>query len=413
MWKKPLIIFTALLAITGIATPYLVGMEAEQRVKHLDQNLPNLGTWKAEGTDYQRGWFKSQAQTKFVAPSQQLVLEHNIKHSILPFQSTKVETILTADQQTQDLLSYIFNQKQPLIVQTELNLNSGKSILYIAPFSIREQENVFIWHGLQGQLNFSLDGKEWANQIIIPQIAMRTEHGSIQLREIKFNADMKQIERNANLIINNISIISQHYADKITLEQLELHLDSKLSAELLNLTAKLQAKSINFGHENYAPQYINSEINNLHLPTLQAWRNDLQQISAYNAQQQSLMRAQLLLQYGIELLKQYPELNINSIELQTPHGKLTGNMQLRLLASPEAAAAGNDIFGLFNLLSRTEGNVDLSIPSQLIASMPITDWLSDKKLLIKSESVYLVKLKLANGVINTGTNRIPLLQLLW
>jgi len=424
MWKKWLFPSIVAIVIISLIVPYWVGMKAEHEFNHLNQTLPIVGEWHPVGANYQRGWFQSQAKNTFrpaQLDQQYVTLQHDIQHSVTPFQPTTIETTLETDADTQSFLQYIFAGRAPFLMKTEIYMTGGTSYLQVAPFSMRQDQQAFIWQGLQGQVNFDLEGKHWENKFVVPQFALETQYGKVQLEGMQLNG---QAEQKQQLYLGQLQL----QVDKIVamganqlplqLNKIQVVANNDLVDEYLDFGFHAQAQALQIGQQQYQPQFIDAAIQHIHEPTLREWRAALQALNPQNSSPANwnFMQLSLLMKYGLPLLKHQPEMNIKQFHIQTHAGEIKGQLQLGVDEVQNASTP--NMFNPLALLGQFQGSFSLTMPQE-IADMVLPpqqkQWLLSKNLLTLAadEQQYQTELTLNAGTIDANGINLPLMQLIW
>ncbi|MCV6638534.1 DUF945 family protein [Candidatus Albibeggiatoa sp. nov. NOAA] len=420
MWKKWLFPTIVALVIAGLVIPYWVGLKAEHEFSVLKQTLPVVGEWHPVGANYERGWFQSQAQTTF-RPEQldqtYVTFNHDIQHSITPFQPTTINTTLQTDGETQSFLQYIFAGRSPFIMKTDIYLSSGTSYLQVAPFSMRQGEQAFIWQGLQGQINFGLNGEYLENQFVIPEFSLQTQYGKIELQGIQLNGQAKQ---NRQLYVGQLQLQVEKVAtlssgqSPMQLNKIQVIANNDLVDDYLNFAVHAQAQDLQVGQQVYQPHYFDAELKHIHEPTLMEWRNALQAYSSKSIAptEWNFMQLSLLAKYGTALLNHQPEMSVSQFQIQTHAGKVSGKLSLQVTEDNGSSPA--NLMNPFAIINRLQADVSLSMPQEVIETTiqpQQKQWLLNNKLLIAGAEGYEMQLKLKNGFVDANGLSIPLMQL--
>ncbi|WP_353572007.1 DUF945 family protein [Candidatus Albibeggiatoa sp. nov. BB20] len=422
MWKKWLFPSIVIIVIVSLIVPYWIGIKAEHEFSNLNQTLPIVGQWHPVGANYQRGWFQSQAQTTFRPEQlnqQYVTLKHDIQHSITPFQPTTIKTTLKTDTETQSFLQYIFAGRAPFIMKTDVYLTGGTSYLQVAPFSMRQGEQAFIWQGLQGQVNFGLNGEYLENQFVVPEFSLQTQYGKLELQGIQLNGQAKQ---NQQLYVGQLQLQIEKISAQgsaqlpIQLNKIQIIANNDLIDEYLDFSVHAEAQDLQVGQQHYQPHYFDAEVKHIHEPTLTQWRNA---IRAYNPQSAAaadwnFMQLTLLAQYGAALLNHQAEINVSQFHVQTQAGELSGQFNLQVAA--ENASAPPNILNPFGFINRLQASISLSVPKNIVEIMMPPEqkqWLLNNKLLIASQDGYQTQLKLNEGFVDANGTSLPLMQLIW
>lgn len=417
MWKKWLFPSIVAIAIISLVVPYWVGLKAEHEFSTLNQTLPTVGQWQPTNANYQRGWFQSQAQTTFRPAQlnqQYLTFQHDIQHSIIPLQPTVIETTLQTDSETQSFLQYIFGGRAPFVMKTEVYLTGGSSYLQIAPFSMRQGEQAFIWQGLQGQVNFGLHGEYLENQFVVPQFTLKTQYGKIELQDIQLNGQAKPQQEiyvgQLQLQIGKIAALGSGQLP-VELNQIQIIANNDLNNNYLNFGIHAQAQDLQIAQQHYQPHYIDVAIQHIHAPTFNQWRNALRglNLQTISPSDWDFMQLSLLMQYGVALLNHQPEVNVSQFHIQTHAGEVSGNFHLHI--DKETSNNTPNLFNPLAFLNRLQATFTLSLPKDIVETMlspQQKQYLLNNNLLIANTETYKTQIKLNNGFIDANGINMPL-----
>ncbi len=418
MWKKWLFPVVVTIVIVSLVMPYWVGIKAEHEFSMLNETLPVIGQWYPVNNQYQRGWFQSQAQTTFRPQQlnqQYATLQHDIQHSITPLQPTKIRTTLQTDNETQSFLQYIFAGRAPFIMETSIYLTGGKSYFRVPPLSMHQGEQAFTWQGLQGQINFGLNGEYLENKFVVPELSLQTQYGKIIVQNVQLNGQAKS---NQGIYIGQVQLQVEKIAaagvkqPSLQLNKIQLILNNNLVNEYLDFAIHAQAQDLQVGQQRYEPHYFDMKIEHIHHPTLMQWQDDFRNISGSQAEK-GFIQLGLLAQYGNILLNHQPRVHVDKFHIQTQSGEVTGDFHLQVNKTT-ATQNPHNLVNPFSILNRLQVEISLNLPVDLLDTIlnpQQKQWLLNNKLLVKTQSSYQTQLGLNNGLVNANGMNLPLMQL--
>jgi len=370
---KKIILVIALLILAAVSTiPYWTGIEAEKRFTKLNHKFYPAANMKLVDTTYQRGWFRSVAQSTFemseasntAANDGRLTFVHDIDHGFLPITDATIHTTLRtgsdmevqstegskieAQASTQKFLNNIFvstsvSEKPTLLdMRTKVQINGDTvSTLKIPPLTVKYDKAHLQWQGLQGKVYTKHNLAAVRTEIHTPQIQLETDKGRIVVQNAKLQisvqpgADSKQ---SASLSIADI-LLHGKQTPQVKLEGIQVEGNNNIVSNKLMITVKTGLLQAQVGADRYKTQ-------NQGLP-----------------KEMAMLR---LAPEGMALLKHSPEFAITRLNLNMPEGEVRGQLWVKM------APFEGGIFALFNpqlLINAISAQLEMHIPQALLRQL--------------------------------------------
>lgn len=443
-WTISLLLLIFLSVTFSMMIPYLTGLVTEKHFLKFYQSTEPNQTVKTLEHIYQRGWFGSFAQAVVETPKtlpvenhHRFLLTHQIKHGWVPIRSIFIHTTLhplrQLDQSTVSsqlaTSNTSFAQQKPLFdIQTQVQSN-GDSISELAGLSLTLSLETVEIQGkqLQGSLSVenqasllaaNLDGLNWqitypAYHFIIPQWAL---NGTLQIEKTQ------PLQGQGDFSLAQLQL-SSFQSTKITLAKVKGGgIDYQLS-DHLTFTTTTQIAQLQIENDLIGPMSSEIVVQHWHLPSLSKLINRLAQIPPTQlSSPQSKMTLLQLVPQGIIFLQNTPALQINALNLQTPEGKVTGNLQFQVQSFKFSPFM---LFKPILFLQYLQGQLDLAVPQALLeptqSSIPASAarrWLQERlkawqnhKILIPAPNqpgYYTTAMQLNNGILQVNGQQRPI-----
>jgi hypothetical protein len=418
--------------------PYLTGIVTEKHFLAFYQSSPPNQTVKTLEHVYQRGWFGSFAQAVVEIPKtlpiendHRFLLTHQIKHGWVPIQSVFIHTILypyhqlnLATQVSSQLeaTNTLPEQEKPWFdIQTRVQTNGDSvSELFGSPLTLSLETMKIQGQQLQGEfsvknqsslLTTNLDGYHWQitntdQHFIIPQWIL---NGTLQIE------DAQPLQGQGDLLITQLQL-NHLQSLEVTLAKIKSSGINYQLTDHLAFTATTQIAQIQIENDSIGPATGEIMVQHWHLSSLSNLLNKWMQMSPTQlSSSQFKMSLLQLVPQGIVFLQNTPALQINAFKLQTPEGKVTGNLQLQVQPFKFSP------FMLFKpalFLQYVQGSLDLMVPRALLESSetPTTSaariWVEERlkawqnrKILIPAPNqpdYYITAMQLNNGILQVN-----------
>jgi len=250
---KKMTFSTLLFLVPAIAAivPYSTSLEIKRQIGDFNQTFYQTTDLKMLDSTYQRGWFHSVAQSNFEGKDQttdkstRFVLLHEIDHTFVPIQPTRVNTriypakmndeglemhdkvalleVHTTVQTNGDSLSQV---KASPLKDSDENFKNLVWLLWkkfypdlmgdippeIAALHVKDEKPHLQWQGLQGSVAVKQNLGIFQTFITSPKIQLDTDQGKIVIQGITFNADMQLV--NSEVMKARVNMAEIQLTDK-------------------------------------------------------------------------------------------------------------------------------------------------------------------------------------------------------
>ena len=250
---KKITFSTIIFLVPAIAAivPYSTSLEVKRQIGDFNQTFYQTTDLKMLDSTYQRGWFHSVAQSHFEGKDQatdkstRFVLLHDIDHTFVPIQPTRVNTriypasmndegaemhdkvalleVHTTVQTNGDSLSKV---KASPLKDSDENFKNLVWLLWkkFYPFlpgyfpseipapQVKDDKPHLQWQGLQGNVAVKQNAGTFQAFITSPKIQLDTDQGQIVIQGITFNADMQLV--NSEVMKARVNIAEIQLTDK-------------------------------------------------------------------------------------------------------------------------------------------------------------------------------------------------------
>jgi uncharacterized protein YdgA (DUF945 family) len=441
--KRKLFFFTISSLFLGFTVfiPYWTGVEAEKQFRLFNQHYPtHEARVMLKKTTYQRGWLESHAESAFeiaggtsASTAPRVVIDHQIEHGFLPFFPTVIYSTLAPES---DVVSWFGLTESPVQVKTILQLDgSGSSQLSSHPVNLQvpDKPAVLQLQPIDATLHFTPNFTKVTGELHLPQMALETEHGKVQLDNTQFTTDL-QSQPDALWLgvsqceIGAVNLLSRAFP-AITVQQVKFSADTQLVDNYLQVSLKSQMQHLAVKQENYGPGDITVELRHLNVNSIRSLREILNDFTQLPTAQTNILLWGRLMQQGIALLSAQPELAMPRLNFTSPHGDLVGSALLGVDKVDATAWLYPS-----QLLESFHGKVTLSLPETLLTQVlallvePMTtankpldvtqtvqtllaNWLK-RGWITQQDSTYNFQAQLQHGVLDLNGRRIPLTNLL-
>lgn len=404
------IIFIIIVTFCVTIIPYQTGIEAEHQMVNMNKILPSLLNMKLLSHHYDRGWWESQASSRFEIKSPwipQITLVHTIHHGLLPLRPAKIETSSPTEDKT-DLF------KTQTVVQ--LNGESISKIVVPARRFLLGKESVE-WSTWMGEAFIQRNPMTLKADLQIPEIQQTSNIEQRNLRHLHLQTQMqqthgKELEGNSHIKVEEIEWKShQIHLKGIDLKVEKILMDTEGS---LNAHIHLETHAVQWGKNTYGKGKCDGELSHVNLSAL----NNIREIWMNDSSENSLETWGKLLPNMLMLTKNAPQLKLTHLSLQTHEGTLQGQGWIKIDNLDMQGFL--QVFKLFNTL---EAELELSIPKNLLVmallgkpttpneAVRIEQFLStwlDQGILIKTqEEMYHSHLKLKEGNLQVNGKIVP------
>ncbi|MDM8568811.1 DUF945 family protein [Thiotrichales bacterium HSG1] len=362
-----LLFILSILILTSIIPiiPYWTGIEVEQQLTEINKKLHQTKQLILLQSDYQRGWFYSDASSIIRVDKQNYKVKHEINHGFIPIIQTSVQTIIQIKDQVL------------LEILTKIEINGDNiSVLNIPESAIGS----YRWHNLQGTISADRQFNEIETTFNSPLLS----NGQLDAQNISFQISVNNGIGNGTVEIENL------VGAGLQLQAIKLYGLGQIQNDnlMLNLRTKVQKVG------NYGSSTSSIKLSNWHLPSL--W----QLVSTYG---EDMMLNQMV--QGMELLEHSPKLAVNDFELNTEKGLIHGNLQVKMqpLENPLLVLLNPNPLNFFNL------QLEAYVPKPFISTSS-TIW---QDILMEHDSnYYQTQMVVNNGLLQINGKQLSLTEIL-
>jgi uncharacterized protein YdgA (DUF945 family) len=423
MKNKRLLLLIALLILIVLGTmPYFIGWEIERRFPDINQAFLKKANLKPVNSTYERGWFRSSAQTlvergKTASNDNRFILVHEIDHGFLPIRLPMVDTTLHPALGKAALLE-VHTTPQINLRQIDLDIVSQ---LKMPAQQVKDEKAHMQWQDLEGTVYVNRKLTAIQTEIHSPQIQLKTDQGQIVIQQISLKADVQPGSTNF-LQEGRLSIADIRLAGKqnppVTLKGLELVGNNDVVSDNLMIGVKTDLQQIQVGADHYGPGFGRFELLHWHVPTLMSIRNTVTEIQSQGLPKrlEDRMLKLRLAPYGVALLKNTPEFAITRLNFNLPEGELHGKLRVKMEPFDQFALAALNPSLLWNIL---DAQLDMHIPQSLLQDdstaqetirQRLKVWL-DQGILIPAEdqpNYYQSQMQLKGGKLEVNGQPLPI-----
>lgn len=369
---KRLVAVLVLLVLLGVGlwvgSAYWFGVKAEQQYHALLHQASEWQYLKCVNTNYQRGLFKSQAETVIeveLPPGTngeiqtfKIPLAQEIIHGPFPFGNFPngqrswqpvmaiIETRLAPGSELQTLFAELWTQVPELASARDYTViyldGKGEERLVIPAFqnSFGKEEPIAVtWQGLSFQADFTADFKAFSGSLTMPGSELRGGEASLRLGEVKAAFATKEGisglwlgDASGSLATLEFSLQQDTGLQSFLLQGFNASTATTASGDTLNSQVAIRTELVKVDGTQYGPGVFEMELRNLDAPSLAKLQQSLRE-QPIKPGQQPAEAAQMktlatLMEILPGLLKKSPEIEIKQLDLKTSRGDFTGKARV-------------------------------------------------------------------------------------
>ncbi len=380
MTTKRLLWLFGVIVAASAAAPGFVGIQAQRDYESLVAQLESAG-YRVEEQSYARGWFRSEARMRLALPAPAadgasaklpgLVLRSHVVHGPflgadrLPFGLARIDTEIGLD----DRMLFAASPEPP--VQVLLGLGGAGELLLQLPAQqlqlLDGPVNASI-AGVTGRVRFTSGKADAHGFVAVPGLQLTsTDGGLAELRGARLDLAIEPGPSGLptggwRMEVESLKVGDPGGANAMSLEQLEIQADSREEAGEVNVTADYRAGMVLVGGERYGPVDIRIRIAHLPAATLVKIRDAVAEVQRSGIAPEAAATLALLPLLD-ELLASDPLVALDRIQLDTPVGRIEGQLEARAVGLRLADAAQQ---GAAGLLAKLEGKASLRVPERVL-----------------------------------------------
>ena len=381
-----------LLTAALVGLPYWLGTEAEKTYQTLLERASRSSGLALKGKTYERGWFRSTAETLIRYPGLPLefTATHKIDHGPFPltrwlqgeFSLTPIQARIESEIRIAATGQGGLAALPPLTTDLTINLHGdGRMRLALPPSRTQGADGAnFDWRGLTGDIGFDREWKKFRLELQAPGFSVTKASDSpteVSIAKITLSSNLHEGVAGYLFGDNAFAIGQMNFqspAAHVTVQGMEIAASTRAAGESVNMVLDYKIQAINNADEHYGPGQLTIELRKLDVATLMKFRNEMEamQRKGLPPAQASLMTLGKSMELIGALSKKAPELEITRLSFKTAQGELRGKGKL-VLDGSKANMAENPM----QMLTALSGNFELSIPPgmvrQILAPLILSD----------------------------------------
>jgi len=381
-----------LLTAALVGLPFWLGTEAEKTYQTLLERASRSSGFQIKAKTYERGWFRSTAETLIRYPGLPLefTAAHKIDHGPFPltrwlqgeFSLTPIQARIESEIRIAATGQGGLATLPPLTTDLTIDLRGdGRMRLALPPSRTQGADGAnFDWRGLTGDIDFDREWKKFRLELQTPGFAVtKTSDNAMEVSVSKITLSSNMHEGVAGYLFGDSAFAIgqmkfQSPAAHVVAQGMEIAASTRAAGESVNMVLDYKIQAINNADEHYGPGQITIELRKLDVATLMKFRNEMEAIQRKDLPQAqaSLMTLGKSMELIGTLSKKAPELEITRLSFKTAQGELQGKGKL-VLDGSKANIAENPM----QMLTALSGNFELSIPPgmvrQILAPLILSD----------------------------------------
>lgn len=404
MKKLCAIIVMASFAVAALflGATFWFGMETERVYGEMLKDVSRAGSLGFNDQGYNRGFFSSTARTLLtvntpaMGPGEkeeatELTLVHEIRHGPWPpsllvegerqlkpvyaFVETKIERPL----ETKDKAEEILDEFPELIASrsyTTLYLGGrGEMQIVIPPLrrtTVGGEPATVDWSGLNGQMWFTADLKEFKGSFSAPGLTAVKENGRVEINGVTSAFDLRAsvdgpFLGEASFDLGHLESVETQDGKRrfFSAKGMRAKGSSWASGEMINSEVVMTIEQVLTDDRTYGPGDLTLELRKLDAPSLGKLGRSVRELQAQSPQvSPDEVRKMILAKFGQimpGLMKHSPEFEISLLALNTSDGELQGKAKI-IFHGDNALALSNPLF----LLSAVTAHVEFAIADRLL-----------------------------------------------
>ncbi|MEN9849771.1 MAG: hypothetical protein RL368_2511 [Pseudomonadota bacterium] len=332
-----------ILASIAAGVPYWTGVEVEKHFGYFHQTLLPSNQWKLTSYEFERGWLNSQAQASFfyslfAADDYQVKLQHHISHGWQPLHTSTIDTQVSLAA----LQGANIGQFSPLAdLHTQVQVTGeNSSTLTLFPFSAQDLNQQISWTQAQAKIETTPTLSPMKARLELPALTWQHAQQKITLQQLQIDSELPSGLHDLGLGTTRVklakSAIQLNGLLPSMLSQFEAVIHNQVQEQFLNSDWQLYSAQLDVGNLQLTAAKLGITLQHWHAHSARNLKAALLDIRTLSAVQRNLGLIGALMQYGVPLLDNAPEVFINHLELHhgaeelqlTAHAKMNKvNMQ--------------------------------------------------------------------------------------
>jgi len=357
-FMKKIIIIALLLVATVVGSSIWIGTTIEERFTPFLQQAAALGQFQIEIDSYERGFFRSRAQTSLFIPSvtgtpERITLQHTLWHGPFPFGidslgnwhlqpcATVIETRLTDSNSNEGMIGQ-FLQLLPELSNlheiTNIDFSGNGQVLVTLPafnrdFVRDEIKTTVEWGGLTGEQTFDSTLSNISGRFDLPGLRIIKPQFILEFGKIDTNFRLNLAENGILLGQVNLNAESITGGDRgptpaFVLKGFQFHNLALQESDTINYSTEMVADTLLAAGNQVGPLGYKIDFNHLDAATIVKVQQQLQALQFDMVDSPADETGARILNIYLEalpaLLQKSPEISLNYLRIQSPDGELWG-----------------------------------------------------------------------------------------
>lgn len=321
-----------------------------------------------------------------------ITLRSEIRHGPFPggmaLAAAVSDSELILDTETAKQLAPILGDQKPLVAHTVYRFDRGGVITLSSPaFSTTlpaaegETPDQVTWGGITIAINFARGMSSYTFQADAPKFEIIDgKGGHLRMSALRASGDQRRIFDDEPMLYAGSQKFSigrieagkpgkpgenDEGGNNILLKEVSYAIDLPVNGEFIDLAAKIGAEVVQVGKNNFGPAHYDFSLRHLHARTVAKLHHALLDLYAEPAKLTNAANVPALFapfaEPGFELLKHGPEISIDRLSFNSPHGEATLAARARLNEmKPE------DLGNPALLIGKLQASAELSFPEALV-----------------------------------------------
>jgi len=319
----------------------------------------------------------------------QVAIRSEIKHGPLPglagFAAAVVDSELVLEGELMTGLAEFMGNKKPLQAHTVYGFTgSGVSTVTSPAFSgtfpgkAEGVTNSVAWDGVNMTIDFERGLASYTLRADAPKLEIKDNQGvqflmtglQVQGKQKRLFDDEPMLYAGTmKLTVANVSVASGNpESQPLLMTQIAYDVDMPVNGEFMDIAAKVGAEVVQVGKQSFGPAHYDFSVHHLHARTLaklyRAWLKLYSDPAFFAVSAQGGSPGKLfapLAEPALELLKHNPEIRVDRISFNSPHGETLLAARAKLKDATPA-----DFASPLTLLGRLDAGAEITLPEGLI-----------------------------------------------
>jgi uncharacterized protein YdgA (DUF945 family) len=375
-----------ILSIAVFATPGVVGFQAQERYQLILAQIEQSG-FRIERSEYNRGWFQSEAKTDFLLslPKREqtgkeglpedirFTLRSDISHGPLSpvggLAIAHIESEILSEQEP------IFPEDYPATIKTNLDL-SGEGITRIdlPSFTLPEgaERPGVMFKGMTGELRFDAAFSRADFNLSLPQLQFSfPDTVEIGLNNLAVESHSKR--GIADLMLGSGFVKLENFEARdpadgkgFVISQADITAETSSQGENLTFNVVYKLQSVDVNGETYGPAELRILLDNLPARAVAKMQREVEEINGQQLTQEQKGMAMMGVFMGLapQILQADPKLAMERLTVKTPDGIIEGRISIQ----PRGLGL-NELNSIPKLLHKLDAQATLAMPESFFKAM--------------------------------------------